>query len=225
MVITDDAGILHTHFSWSSVFQIMRSETQNCHSKVWQHFSVSSCSDSMSTPSPHLCVLKREEGESYGFHLRVERGHQGHIIRNVVSGGVAGRSGLKDGDRLLEVNNCFVDDVLHSEVKWPPCIIELSEASPKNWWESNSNYCISLFMNQVARKITLSRHQLCLLVLDGEKYEQAVSRGEDLRGLVMAYKCEGCKPPRLCHIIRDPVTGLGINFTPMEGNHEFKVRD
>ncbi|XP_038564086.1 PDZ domain containing 3b isoform X1 [Micropterus salmoides] len=140
--------------------------------------------DSMSTPSPHLCVLKREEGESYGFHLRVERGHQGHIIRNVVSGGVAGRSGLKDGDRLLEVNNCFVDDVLHSEV---------------------------------ARKITLSRHQLCLLVLDGKKYEQAVSRGEDLRGLVMAYKCEGYKPPRLCHIIRDPVTGLGINFTPMEG--------
>lgn len=80
-------------------------------------------------------------------------------------------------------------------------------------------------MNQVARKITLSRHQLCLLVLDGKKYEQAVSRGEDLRGLVMACKCEGYKPPRLCHIIRDPVTGLGINFTPMEGNHEFKVRD
>ncbi|TKS83640.1 Na(+)/H(+) exchange regulatory cofactor NHE-RF3 [Collichthys lucidus] len=140
--------------------------------------------DSVSTPRPRLCVLKREEGESYGFNLRVERGRQGHIIRNVATGGVAGRSGLQDGDRLLEVNNCYVDDIPHPEV---------------------------------ARKIKLSGHQLCLLVLGGNEYEQAVSRGEDLRGLAKAHKGEGCKPPRLCHITRDPVSGLGINFTPVEG--------
>lgn len=74
------------------------------------------CSDSVWTPSPRLCVLKREEGESYGFHLRVEQEHQGPIIRNVELGGVAGRSGLHDGDRLLEVNNCYVVDVPHPEV-------------------------------------------------------------------------------------------------------------
>lgn len=73
-------------------------------------------------------------------------------------------------------------------------------------------------MDQVARKIKLSGHQLCLLVLDGEMYEQAVSRGQDLRGVVKAHKGEGCKPPRLCHISREPVSGLGINFTPVEGN-------
>ncbi|KAL6099136.1 nherf4 [Pungitius sinensis] len=140
--------------------------------------------DSVWTLSPRLCVLKQEEGGSYGFHLRVERGLQGHIIRNVVSGGVAGRSGLQDGDRLLEVNNCYVDDVSHPEV---------------------------------ARKITLSGQQLCLLVLDGEQYEQALSRGHDLRSLSIAHKAEGCKPPRLCHITRDPASGLGITFTPVEG--------
>ncbi|XP_022601728.1 Na(+)/H(+) exchange regulatory cofactor NHE-RF4-like [Seriola dumerili] len=140
--------------------------------------------DSMPTPSPRLCVLKREEGESYGFHLRVERGRQGHIIRKVVSGGVAGCSGLQDGDRLLEVNNCYVDDVPHPEV---------------------------------ARKIKLSGHQLYLLVLDGEEYEQAVLRGQELQDLVRAHKGEDCKPPRLCHITRDPVSGLGINFSPVEG--------
>ncbi|KAI3373062.1 hypothetical protein L3Q82_006410 [Scortum barcoo] len=140
--------------------------------------------DSESTPSPCLCVLKREEGESYGFHLRVERGRQGHIIRNVVLGGVAGRSGLQDGDRLLEVNNCYVDDVPHPEV---------------------------------AKKIKLSGHQLCLLVLNGEEYEKAVSLGQDLRLLARAPSGDGCKPPRLCHITRDPVSGLGINFTPVEG--------
>lgn len=84
---------------------------------LFYHFFVSSCSDSVSTPSPRLCVLKREEGQSYGFHLRVERGRQGHIIRNIVSGGVAARSGLQDGDRLLEVNNCYVADVPHPEVR------------------------------------------------------------------------------------------------------------
>ncbi|XP_049897223.1 NHERF family PDZ scaffold protein 4b isoform X2 [Epinephelus moara] len=137
--------------------------------------------DFVSTPSPRLCVLKREEGESYAFHLRVERGCQGHVIRNVVSGGIAACSGLKDGDRLLEVNNCYVDDVPHPEV---------------------------------AKMIKQSGHQLCLLVLDGEEYEQAMSRGQDLRGLARG---KGCKPPRLCHITRDPVSGLGINFTPIEG--------
>ncbi|KAK2828823.1 hypothetical protein Q5P01_019857 [Channa striata] len=140
--------------------------------------------DSVSTPSPRLCVLKREEGESFGFHLWDESGCQGHIIRNVELGGVAGRSGLQNGDRLLEINNCYVVDVSHPEV---------------------------------SKKIKLSGHQLCLLVLDGEEYEKAVSRGQDLRDLASAYKGEGYKPPRLCHIIRNPASGLGINFTPVEG--------
>uniref|UniRef100_UPI0037E9AA1B NHERF family PDZ scaffold protein 4b n=1 Tax=Semicossyphus pulcher TaxID=241346 RepID=UPI0037E9AA1B len=140
--------------------------------------------DSVWTPCPRLCVLRREEGESYSFHLRVESGREGHIIRNVVSGGVAERCGLRDGDRLLEVNNCYVDDVSHPEV---------------------------------AAKIKMSGNQLCLLVLDGEEYEQALSKGQDLRGLTTAHKGESFKPPRLCHIRRDPASGLGINFTPVEG--------
>uniref|UniRef100_A0A665VAY2 Na(+)/H(+) exchange regulatory cofactor NHE-RF4-like n=1 Tax=Echeneis naucrates TaxID=173247 RepID=A0A665VAY2_ECHNA len=136
--------------------------------------------DTDSTPRPRLCVLKREEGESYGFRLRVEGGGQGHIIRRVVSGGVAGCSGLQDGDRLLEVNNCYVDDVPHPEIR-------------------------------------LSGHQLCLLVLNGTAYEQAVSQSQDLRDLIRLHRGERCKPPRFCHITRDPVSGLGISFTPMEG--------
>lgn len=71
----------------------------------------------MSKPSPHVCVLKKEEGETFGFRLRVERGQQGHIIRHLDSLGVAERSGLKDGDRLLEVNEMFVDNVEHMEVR------------------------------------------------------------------------------------------------------------
>lgn len=64
--------------------------------------------------------------------------------------------------------------------------------------------------------IKLSGQQLCLLVLDGEEYEQAVSRGQDIRSLTREDK--SCKPPRLCHITKDPVSGLGISFAPLEGN-------
>lgn len=105
MVITDDAGIFQANFFCLSDHE----ET------LLREFL--SYSESVSAPSPRLCVLKREEGESYGFHLRVEKGHHGHIIRNVVSGGVAACSGLHDGDRLLEVNNYFVDVVSHFEVR------------------------------------------------------------------------------------------------------------
>ncbi|XP_041657972.1 PDZ domain containing 3b, partial [Cheilinus undulatus] len=137
-----------------------------------------------STPSPRLCVLKREEGETYGFHLRVEKGCEGHVIRNVLSGGVAERSGLRDGDRLVEVNNCYVDDISHPEV---------------------------------AAKIRMSGNQLCLLVMDGEDYQQALSKGDNLRDLAQKHKGENFKTPRLCHIRRDPASGLGISFTPVEG--------
>uniref|UniRef100_A0A8C8EVX8 PDZ domain-containing protein n=1 Tax=Oncorhynchus tshawytscha TaxID=74940 RepID=A0A8C8EVX8_ONCTS len=67
-------------------------------------------------PTLHLCVLKREEGESFNFHLRVEKGCLGRVIRHVTPCGVVERGGLRDGDRLLEVNAGFVDDMIHP--KW-----------------------------------------------------------------------------------------------------------
>ncbi|KAM6970612.1 NHERF family PDZ scaffold protein 4b [Aplochiton taeniatus] len=140
--------------------------------------------DYVSTPMLRPCVLKADEDGSFGFHLRIERGCQGHVIRNVVALGPAERSSLRDGDRLLEVNETFVDDVSHPEV---------------------------------ARHIRRSGAQLCLLVLDGQEYDQALSRGEDLRALAKAHRGESTRPPRLCHITSDPDSGLGISFTPVEG--------
>lgn len=69
----------------------------------------------------------------------------------------------------------------------------------------------------MARKINLSGNQLSLLLVDGDVYEKAVSRGQNTRGLSSKLRGKDCKPPRLCHITRDPVSGLGINFTPVEG--------
>ncbi|XP_053703714.1 NHERF family PDZ scaffold protein 4b [Synchiropus splendidus] len=141
--------------------------------------------DAATTPSPRLCVLKKDEGAPFGFHLLVERGRAGHIVSKVASGGVADRSGLQNGDRVLEVNGCFINDAAHSEV---------------------------------ARKIKLSGHHLCLLTLDGDEYERVLARGQSLEELARKHEGNGREPPRLCHITRDPSTGLGIRFTPVEGN-------
>uniref|UniRef100_A0A8D2J0V0 PDZ domain containing 3 n=1 Tax=Varanus komodoensis TaxID=61221 RepID=A0A8D2J0V0_VARKO len=54
-----------------------------------------------------FCFLKKEEGESFGFWLRQEVGKSGHIVR-----------GLRDGDRILEVNGMYVEDMEHFQVVW-----------------------------------------------------------------------------------------------------------
>ncbi|XP_064206999.1 NHERF family PDZ scaffold protein 4b [Anguilla rostrata] len=131
-----------------------------------------------------LCVLKRKEGESFGFHLRIERGCRGHVIRQVEPWGLAERAGLRDGDRLLEVNENFVDELEHI---------------------------------QVAQKIQVGGPQLCLLVLGGDEYDQAVSEGLDLRALARGQRGQDCARPRLCHITRDPGTGMGFSIITVEG--------
>ncbi|XP_015192967.2 Na(+)/H(+) exchange regulatory cofactor NHE-RF4 isoform X2 [Lepisosteus oculatus] len=69
-----------------------------------------------SGPTPRLCQMRREKGESFGFYLRLELGLRGHVVREVEPWSVAERSGLRDGDRLLEVNQDFVDTEEHWKV-------------------------------------------------------------------------------------------------------------
>ncbi|XP_076833499.1 Na(+)/H(+) exchange regulatory cofactor NHE-RF3 isoform X2 [Brachyhypopomus gauderio] len=65
---------------------------------------------------PRLCLLKREEGQGFGFYLQKETGCRGHVVQQVASWSAAERSGLRDGDRILEVNEDFVDNQEHSKV-------------------------------------------------------------------------------------------------------------
>ncbi|NXF49376.1 NHRF1 protein, partial [Oceanites oceanicus] len=66
-------------------------------------------------PTARLCRLERGP-DGYGFHLHGEKGKPGQFIRLVEAGSPAERSGLRAGDRLLEVDGENVERESHQQV-------------------------------------------------------------------------------------------------------------
>ncbi|XP_045853395.1 Na(+)/H(+) exchange regulatory cofactor NHE-RF3 isoform X2 [Meles meles] len=69
-----------------------------------------------STFHPRECELSKQEGQSYGFFLRIEKDTDGHLVRVVEKGSPAEKAGLQDGDRVLRINGVFVDKEEHMQV-------------------------------------------------------------------------------------------------------------
>ncbi|XP_030317445.1 Na(+)/H(+) exchange regulatory cofactor NHE-RF1 [Calypte anna] len=66
-------------------------------------------------PAARLCRLERGP-DGYGFHLHGEKGKPGQFIRLVEAGSPAERSGLRAGDRLVEVDGENVERESHQQV-------------------------------------------------------------------------------------------------------------
>jgi len=65
--------------------------------------------------APRLCCMEKGP-DGYGFHLHGEKGKPGQYIRLVEAGSPAERSGLRAGDRLLEVDGTNVERESHQQV-------------------------------------------------------------------------------------------------------------
>lgn len=64
-----------------------------------------------------LCHIKKVDNfDGYGFNLHAEKGKPGQYIGKVDEGSPAEAAGLKQGDRILEVNGESIADKTHKQV-------------------------------------------------------------------------------------------------------------
>lgn len=69
------------------------------------------------SPNARLChIIKWDHFDGYGFNLHAEKGKPGQYIGKVDDGSPAEAAGLRQGDRILEVNGESIADKTHKQV-------------------------------------------------------------------------------------------------------------
>ncbi|GLV42960.1 uncharacterized protein CBL_20516 [Carabus blaptoides fortunei] len=68
-------------------------------------------------PHARLChVIKNDNFDGYGFNLHAEKGKPGQYIGKVDEGSPAESAGLRQGDRIIEVNGASIANETHKQV-------------------------------------------------------------------------------------------------------------
>lgn len=76
-------------------------------------------------PKARFChIVKWDHFDGYGFNLHAEKGKPGQYIGKVDEGSPAEAAGLRQGDRILEVNGESIANKTHKQV------VELIKAQP-----------------------------------------------------------------------------------------------
>lgn len=106
-------------------------------------------------PHPRLChILRWPDYEGYGFNLHAEKGLSGHFIGTVDDGSPAAHSGLRQGDRIVEVNgeNVWIlnHQVVVQKIKTYPNQVSMLVADPKTLaFYKKRNYKINSLMQNI----------------------------------------------------------------------------
>lgn len=78
---------------------------------------MSADSDPKMHPHARLChVIKSDNFDGYGFNLHAEKGKPGQYIGKVDEGSPSEVAGLRQGDRILEVNGVSIVNETHKQV-------------------------------------------------------------------------------------------------------------
>ncbi|KAM5201335.1 Na(+)/H(+) exchange regulatory cofactor NHE-RF3 isoform 1-T3 [Hipposideros larvatus] len=154
---------------------------------------------------PRECQLSKQEGQSYGFFLRIEKDTEGHLVREVETGSQAEKAGLRDGDRVLRINGIFVDKEEHTQVvdlirksgnsvtllvldddsyeKAMKKQVDLKELGPSQKEPSLSDTKLRPVMNGGAQ--TWTQPRLCYLVKEGSSYGFSLKTVQGKKGVYM----------------------------------------
>ena len=69
-------------------------------------------------PRPRLChVTKWARFDGYGFNLHAEKARPGQFVGKVDAGSPAEAAGLREGDRIVEVNGVNISHENHKQVR------------------------------------------------------------------------------------------------------------
>lgn len=166
--------------------------------------SPGSSTEMASSFKPRECNLSKQEGQSYGFFLRIEKDTDGHLVRVVEKGSPAEKAGLQDGDRVLRINGVFVDKKEHMQVvdlvrksgnsvtllvldgdsyeKAMKKQVDLKELGQSQESSLNDKKLPSV-MNGGAQ--TWTQPRLCYLVKEGSSYGFSLKTVQDKKGVYM----------------------------------------
>ena len=111
--------------------------------------------------------------QGYGFNLHAEKGKPGQFIGNVDSGSPAEAAGLRDGDRIIEINDANVQGESHSEavtrIKSVPGTVRMLVIEP-----SGEEY-------YKGRGIVITRHMPHVIV--GEAEDRSTPKAGEVLGV------------------------------------------
>ncbi|XP_016106357.1 Na(+)/H(+) exchange regulatory cofactor NHE-RF2-like [Sinocyclocheilus grahami] len=145
---------------------------------------------------PRLCVMKKGEN-GYGFHLHGEKGKTGQYIRKVERASPAEASGLRAGDRVVEVNGENAERETHHQVHHTP-VLHPHKSS------GTSHTCAP-----PSQELSLLLALICALPVFPAGGERPVSEVQPSSESSTRDPSELL--PRLCHLVRSE-TGYGFNL-------------
>ncbi|KAF6075401.1 PDZ domain containing 1 [Phyllostomus discolor] len=152
-----------------------------------------------STFKPRECKLSKQEGQSYGFFLRIEKDTDGHLVRVVEKGSPAERAGLQDGDRVLRINGVFVDKEEHMQVV---DLIRKSGNSVTLLVLDGDSYEKAMEKKVDLRELGQSQMEPCV---NGKKLPPMMNGG-----------AQTWTQPRLCYLVKEGST-YGFSLKTVQG--------
>ncbi|KAB1260378.1 Na exchange regulatory cofactor NHE-RF3 [Camelus dromedarius] len=159
-----------------------------------------------STFNPRECKLSKQEGQTYGFFLRIEKDTDGHLVRVIEKGSPAEKAGLQDGDRVLRINGVFVDKEEHMQV------VDLVRKS------GNSVTLLVLDGDSYEKAV---KQQVDLKELS-QSQESSLSDKKPLS--VMNGGAPTWAEPRLCYLVKEG-TSYGFSLKTVQGKKGVYLTD